>query len=75
MPIFLNIALTALLYIYIIYKQAVKNSPTNSERSVVYNCTRHHDLRIPTVQEVVKLKATRHISNIAATQTYCSGNY
>jgi hypothetical protein len=28
-------------------------------------CTLYHDLRIPTVQDVIKLKATRHISNIA----------
>jgi hypothetical protein len=31
----------------------------------ITNCTLHHDLRIPTVQEVVKQKAIRHISNIA----------
>jgi hypothetical protein len=31
----------------------------------VTNCTLHHDLRIHTVQEVIKLKATRHISNMA----------
>jgi hypothetical protein len=30
----------------------------------ITNCTLHHDLRIPTVQDVIKLKATRHISNI-----------
>jgi hypothetical protein len=31
----------------------------------ITNCTLHHDLSIPTVQDVIKLKATRHISNIA----------
>jgi hypothetical protein len=31
----------------------------------VTNCTLHHHLRIPTVQDVIKQKPTRQISNLA----------